>query len=117
MSFDWRDYLKLAGTLASAESEAARRTAVSRAYYAAYHQAKIYLTDTTQLNGEKHEHVIAVLKHHRMRDQRDTGLQLERLKRFRESADYIQNQFDVKPAEVIATAEKVVGMLARFPRN
>jgi hypothetical protein len=38
--FDWPDYLVLARRLAEADDDASRRTAVSRAYYAAFHVAR-----------------------------------------------------------------------------
>lgn len=44
MSFRWTDYLALATQLAQETNEAALRSAISRAYYAAYHEAK-YLAD------------------------------------------------------------------------
>lgn len=44
MSFAWNDYLALAKSLASAGAdEASLRTAVSRAYYAAFHEARRYV--------------------------------------------------------------------------
>jgi len=42
MAFDFRDYLPLARTLDSMATEAARRSAVSRAYYAAFCHARDY---------------------------------------------------------------------------
>lgn len=44
MSFDWSDYLDLARSLSSGPpGEAALRSAISRAYYAAYHCASRYV--------------------------------------------------------------------------
>lgn len=43
MIFDWDEYRKLAEDLQKSETEAARRTAISRIYYAVYHRAKAYL--------------------------------------------------------------------------
>lgn len=40
MSFRWEDYLVLAKQLSQNGSEAATRSAISRAYYAAYHVAR-----------------------------------------------------------------------------
>jgi hypothetical protein len=42
---NWRDFLSLATRLAAATTEADWRTAVSRAYYAAFHVARRLLTD------------------------------------------------------------------------
>jgi len=43
MIFDWDKYRELAKDLWKSETEAARRTAISRVYYTVYHRAKIYL--------------------------------------------------------------------------
>ncbi|NJM52737.1 MAG: hypothetical protein HC846_04675 [Blastocatellia bacterium] len=43
MSFDWNEFRQLAEQLRESEDEASRRTAISRIYYAVYHQAKLYL--------------------------------------------------------------------------
>ena len=54
--FDWRDYLHLAERLSARQSdEAAHRTAISRAYYAAYHVAAAYARRTGLLLG-RHTH-------------------------------------------------------------
>ena len=41
--FNWQDYLQLADELFEKNTEASLRSAISRAYYAAYHQAKLWL--------------------------------------------------------------------------
>lgn len=44
MSFDWKEFNDLALALASIHTdEASHRTAISRAYYAAYHEASAYI--------------------------------------------------------------------------
>lgn len=43
MSFDWNEFRELAEKLRQGENEAAKRTAISRIYYAVYHRAKNYL--------------------------------------------------------------------------
>ena len=43
MIFDWNEFRKLAEDLRQNETEAAKRTAISRIYYAVYHRAKNYL--------------------------------------------------------------------------
>lgn len=43
MSFDWNEFRQLAEQLKQSENEASQRTAISRIYYADYHQAKLYL--------------------------------------------------------------------------
>ena len=43
MSFTWQEFADLAGVLASEADEARQRTAINRAYYAAYHAASAYV--------------------------------------------------------------------------
>ncbi len=43
MPFDWRDYLSLGQELSQRQDEAAQRSAISRAYYAAFCCARVYL--------------------------------------------------------------------------
>ena len=40
MSFQWRDFLELAVELVETDRESGRRSAISRAYYAAYHAGR-----------------------------------------------------------------------------
>jgi uncharacterized protein (UPF0332 family) len=47
MSFDWNTYIALAKTLNALPHEAAKRSAVSRAYYGAFHRA----SDTLKTRG------------------------------------------------------------------
>ena len=43
MPFDWTEYARLAEELGTRADEASLRTAISRAYYSVYHQARDYL--------------------------------------------------------------------------
>ncbi len=43
MIFDWDKFRELAESLRESETESARRTAISRVYYAVYHRAKTHL--------------------------------------------------------------------------
>ena len=43
MPFDWNDYYLLAERLKQGDEEASRRSAISRAYYSVYRQARNYL--------------------------------------------------------------------------
>ncbi len=45
MIFDWNDFRKLAEELRQKETEAAKRTAISRLYYALYWRARNLLED------------------------------------------------------------------------
>jgi uncharacterized protein (UPF0332 family) len=43
MSFNWEEYYNLAKELKGRSDEASLRTAISRIYYSAYHQARVHL--------------------------------------------------------------------------
>ncbi len=43
MAFDWSEYDALADRLRISSDEASQRTVVSRLYYSAFHQARLYL--------------------------------------------------------------------------
>jgi uncharacterized protein (UPF0332 family) len=43
--FNWNEYLTLAQELSQRSDESARRSAVSRAYYAAFNRARLHLTE------------------------------------------------------------------------
>lgn len=65
--FDWADYLTLAERLASSSDEASQRSAISRAYYAAFHAAARYVARTKPeveipRDGRKHQVVWTALK-------------------------------------------------------
>ena len=45
MIFDWNDFYTLAEQLRKSDAEAAKRTAISRVYYAIYWQARNFLED------------------------------------------------------------------------
>jgi len=59
--FDWSQYLVLAKDLSTRSDEAALRSAISRAYYAAYHRAKTFcaskaiLITTSGGNSDHHD--------------------------------------------------------------
>ena len=97
VSFDWSEYLNLAnklirsGSVLSAD-EACQRTAISRAYYAAYCQARNLARDRgwVILTGKTKDH--AIVKNHfknsRQRNKKRIGIILERLRDARNDADY-----------------------------
>jgi len=101
--FDWVDYLGLAhemvtqGEPSGAPEESRLRCAVSRAYYAAFGRAKVYLSDLygpgkLPQTADVHEYVIS-----QFRDDSDDqvwraiGADLERLREYRNMADYREN--------------------------
>jgi uncharacterized protein (UPF0332 family) len=95
VSFDWRGYLTLARELAAGEPDEARaRSAISRAYYAAFHVARIYQRDERHLplmgEGRDHERVARAFADDGRADARakQVGIALDRLIRRRRAADY-----------------------------
>lgn len=60
-----RDFLTFAKTLHASDDEAARRTAISRAYYALYHHVRDQLISAgirVTTNPDEHERMIRFLK-------------------------------------------------------
>lgn len=93
MAFDWSEYLKVAQSLGDGticdSMEAARRSAVSRAYYAAYGHARRYatrqLTFTPSRKAEDHGRLCDHLAEYKYSDVAD---ELEELRRWRNKCDY-----------------------------
>lgn len=96
MRFDWQEYLKLAQELAGqsvkSNEEARLRSSISRAYYAAFCNARNYLH---YIEGHKipstsyaHRLVREQFKKSNDRLRRDIGIDMERLRQNRNKADY-----------------------------
>jgi len=93
MSFDWSEYLTIARFLAEdgivATAGGARRSAVSRAYYAAYGHARSHasrnLGFVPHRRADDHERLCDHLETHRHPDEADT---LRELRRWRNRCDY-----------------------------
>jgi uncharacterized protein (UPF0332 family) len=97
MSFDWTDYLQFAEALAlkpalPGPEEAALRSAVSRAYYAAYCRTRDLATDRRELTPTRRssDHTL-IIDHFRLDSNpthRQIGTYLDRLRNNRNRADY-----------------------------
>jgi uncharacterized protein (UPF0332 family) len=101
--FDWHGYLGLADELAARSGdEAAARTAISRAYYAAFHAGRAYLDRVNipaEVSGRAHRQLRQVLQ------SRDPAISetLARLHDWRKEADYDDScSFDVERQASIA---------------
>ena len=117
--FDWTEYLNLANSLAGPKSspsinEAQLRTAISRAYYANYCIARNHLRDKeghAVPRADAHKYVIDQFRNSSERERRDLGKDLDRLKNWRQFADY-ENQYpgQIGPATRVALtlADQVV---------
>lgn len=119
MPFDWAEYLRLAEELAQRQNdEAAFRSAVSRAYYAAYCQACAYLNQKNipipQGEGS-HDRVWKSFAS--LPGRTHTGIQTngDRLKRKRVLADY-QGLTAVSAQDAqgaVLTSKNILGWLAQ----
>lgn len=94
MSFDWSEYLQLARYLAaqdvSPSEEARQRSAISRAYYAAYHEVRLLARQQgfQDSHAENHRNLIEYCLAEPRREWRNLGENLRRLRDKRNSADY-----------------------------
>lgn len=97
MSFDWSEYLSLAQELAGqsgrvANQESKYRSAISRAYYAAFCKARNYLRDVEgqaiPAGGKSHTYVRDEYRNNSTRTRRRIGEKLNRLRSDRNRADY-----------------------------
>jgi uncharacterized protein (UPF0332 family) len=130
MSFDWSEYLNVARNLAgqtttTPNQEAALRSAISRAYYAAFCTARNHLRDREHVqnipsDGRAHQAVPDTFLKSRRPARRSVGTDLRRLKADRARADYddvfgISTNISRKAQEVIQLADKVIRALDRLP--
>ena len=100
MSFDWSEYLKLARQLAvldgsALDQEARLRSAISRAYYAAFCRSRNYLRDTQKGSvpggAKAHAYVREQFLNSSVETRKELGENLERLREARNKADYDDN--------------------------
>jgi hypothetical protein len=130
MSFDWSEYLNLARNLAGQTTtppnqEAALRSAISRAYYAAFCTARNHVRDrenvqSIPLDGRAHQDVPNAFLQSRKLARRSVGTDLKRLRTDRVQADYydvfgMSTNISRKAQEVIQLADKVIRALDGLP--
>jgi len=115
MSFDWNEYLRLARQLGGTVDDAAKRSAVSRAYYSAFHAASLSLkTNKVATNPryerDRHLKVWDIYMRSMKRDCRRIGNSGQRLKFDRQDADYDPDSGFPNPRvqRCIAEATKLV---------
>ena len=124
MSFDWSEYLTLAQALAdaapaSSSPEAHQRTAISRAYYAAFIQARNRLRDIERRPVpymNVHEHIIQQFKYSRDYRRQRIGNELSILRSQRTKVDY-DNIVPNLPAlmdQLLDRARRIVTLLNRL---
>src|SRR5438270_12092799 len=110
---NWRDFLLLAARLAAGTSEAEWRTAISRAYYAAFHVARRLLTDLNFVvprADRAHQYLVFRLSNSGESAVEQVGRDLETLRRLRNRADYDEAPAFSQPqaAAAVRIAEGVV---------
>lgn len=124
MGFTWNEYIAVAKNLLSSagttpHAEANIRAAVSRAYYAAFCNARNHLRDKEKGHAQKelrrHEYVIGKYEYDIGNiARRDIGRDLRRLKNRREEADYedtLSKDFQKNAQVQIIMAQDVIKRL------
>jgi len=124
MSFDWGEYLNVAGELAAtpfapSTTEAKQRSAISRSYYAAFGNARDHLQNVdgdgnVPRGPQAHEYVRLTFKASPNPRRKSIGEGLNRLRRARYRADYadIMNGFVGETRFAVRLAELVIRDLA-----
>lgn len=120
MSFDWKEYLNLARFLAaepgiSFDQEAASRSAVSRAYYAAFCHARNYARDRHGFSpkGDPSDHPEVRTHFKKRAGFQKIALGLDRLRQRRNMADY-ENSVPSLPGDLAAALREAADVLARL---
>jgi len=113
---NWRDFLSLAARSAAAATEADWRTAVSRAYYAAFHVARQLMADlnfTVPRADRAHQYLAFRLSNCGESVVASAGRDLETLRRLRNRADYDDQPAVTQPQATAAVrlAEAVIQVL------
>jgi len=116
MPFDWCDYLELARALvdlrgSSYSQEATQRSAVSRAYFAAFCSARNYAVNNLGYKPERGANDHAELRKH-LQKQRypELASRLNKLRQWRNACDYDNNvsQLCEMVRDSLRVAEKII---------
>ena len=120
MAFDWREFLVLAERLLESQSEAACRSAISRAYYSIYNQASERAQrngcrfDPT-LDGGMHKKCWGVYRKGPDPNCKQLGVDGDRLRESRVRADYKSGEYrrlQEEAAQIVKDAKLLAGRLA-----
>ena len=115
MSFNWAEFLTLADALlrdpnSPGPEEAALRSAISRAYYAAFCSGRNFARDkenfVPQGTAEDHKRLSVHFRKNRDRTRKKIATDLNRLRDYRNRADYD----DVLPGRPISLAQSSVAV-------
>jgi uncharacterized protein (UPF0332 family) len=113
---NWRDFLLLAARLAAGTTEADWRTALSRAYYAAFHVGRRLFADwgfTVPRADRAHQYLVFRLSTRGEAVVEQAGRDLETLRRLRNRADYDEVPALTQPQATAAVqvAEAIIQVL------
>jgi uncharacterized protein (UPF0332 family) len=113
---NWRDFIILAGRLSGGSAEAEWRSAVSRAYYAAFHVARSLLSDlnfTVPRADRAHQYLVFRLSNSGEPSVEQAGRNLDTLRRLRNRADYDEAPAFTRPQApaAVQVAEGVIQTL------
>lgn len=125
MSFDWNEYLLLAKRLSGLGNDAANRSAVSRAYYSAFHAASVSLENNRvktnpKYTRDRHLRVWNIYMDSADKECRRIGNGGQRLKYERQQADYEPSTDfgNVRVQRCITKAEALLdGIKMRVPES
>lgn len=125
--FDWAEYLELAremvgqGEPSGTNMEARLRCAASRAYYAAFGRARMYLSQVIGVRdipdtGKVHEFVISRYRENDDRRWKAIGSGLDRLRQYRNDADYHEHvgKWDKKAQSSLKWGRRALGGLSKL---
>lgn len=116
MPFEWPEYLVLAKALLARDSEAEWRSAISRAYYAVFNQAK-QLAGRPATSEGSHDAVWNEMERRAERRWVAAAKHGQRLKRERVRADYSNSAVNRREAEAaVQIAETLVRQLEDIRR-
>lgn len=119
MSVSAQDILDFATRLSGADKEIDWRNSVGRAYYAAYHRAKVTVElcpSNAHLRMGDHERVHDRFDLHGAKSAKAISISLQNLKRYRRIADYeIEDPFEKSLAVMqIENCKKLIERLVSF---
>src|SRR5437899_3066148 len=119
MSFDWTEYLLLAEEMSGlipanpASEEARQRSAVSRAYYAAFHVCLNKLGAKVPAYQNSHLAVVEYFQYNQSKTYKDIGTRLNRLLLDRRMADYDEEimRLEWVTAKAVTNAREIVSLV------
>ncbi|MGQ9571151.1 MAG: hypothetical protein ACUVUQ_10015 [Thermodesulfovibrionales bacterium] len=92
MSFDWRDYIRLAEDLLKHNTETYFRSGISRCYYGVFCIARNRAGFKNYKKPDVHKKVIEHYQNSRNLEEQFVGNTLDRLRRNRNDADYNEDE-------------------------